>query len=140
MSTLGEVSKLFANASGDGEHQNLTAEAVRMLTSGQGEGLNAIKQTFERFGMGHIISSWIGNGENAPISPDQVETVLGSGRVAELAKKVGISPETATLYLSKTLPKLVDALTPKGQTGSANDLLSRGKEILDALIAKKPGV
>ena len=139
MSTLSEVSKLFESASSDRQHQDLMAEVVSMLTSRQG-GLNNLAQTFERNGLGHIISSWIGNGENAPVSADQVKSVLGSECVADLAKKAGIPPDAAIQYLTKALPGLVDALTPNGQEGEAGDLLSRGKEILAAFVSKKPGV
>ena len=137
MSILTEVSKIFESTTSDGQHQSLVAEAVTMLTS-EG-GLNALKQNFEQNGLGHIISSWIGNGENAAISPAQIESVLGSDCVANLARKAGISPETATQYLTKSLPHLVDALTPNGQVGKTNDLLSRGKEILAAFASKKEG-
>ncbi len=136
MSILTEVSKIFESTTSDGQHQSLVAEAVSMLSSREG-GLNALKQNFEQNGLGHIISSWIGNGENAPISPDQIKSVLGSDCLANLATKAGISPETATQHLTKSLPHLVDALTPNGKIGGANDLLSRGKEILGAFASKK---
>jgi len=138
MSTPTEVSKMFESATNDGQHQSLVAEAVNMLTSRVG-GLNALTQNFEQNGLGHIISSWIGNGENAPITPDQVNSVLGSDCVANLAKKAGISQETVAQYLSKSLPGLVDALTPNGKVGGTNDLMSRGKEILAAFTSKKQG-
>jgi len=138
MSILTEVSKIFESTASDGQHQNLMAEAVTMLTSREG-GLNALKQNFEQNGLGHIISSWIGNGENAAIAPEQIKSVLGSDCVANLATKAGISPETATQYLTKSLPHLVDALTPNGKIGGANDLFSRGKEILAAFASKKDG-
>jgi uncharacterized protein YidB (DUF937 family) len=138
MSILTEVSKIFESTASDGQHENLVAEAVTMLTSREG-GLNALKQNFEQNGLRHIILSWIGNGENAAISPDQIKSVLGSDCVANLATKAGISPETTTQYLTKTLPHLVDALTPNGRIGGANDLLSRGKEILAALLPRRAG-
>lgn len=137
MNTVTEVSKIFESTTG--EHQSLVVEAVHMLCGPQG-GLNSLAQTFEQNGLGHIISSWIGNGENAPISSDQVKTVLGSETVAELAKKAGISPDTATQYITKALPGLVDALTPNGKVGGTGELLFRGKEILAALVSKKEGV
>ena len=139
MSILTEVSKIFESTTDDGQHQSLVAEAVNMLTSREG-GLNALTQNFEQNGLRHIISSWIGNGENAPISPDQIKWVLGNDCVANLAKKAGISPDTATQYLTKSLPSLVDALTPNGKVGGANDLMSLGKEILTALASKKQSV
>jgi uncharacterized protein YidB (DUF937 family) len=102
MSILTEVSKIFESTACDEQHQNLVAEAVTMLTSREG-GLNALKQNFEQNGLGHIISSWIGNGENAPVSPDQIKSVLGSDCVGNLAREAGISPQTATQYLTKSL-------------------------------------
>src|SRR5579862_5055871 len=129
MSILTEVSKIFESTTNDSQRQSLVAEVVNMLTSREG-GLHALTQNFEQNGLRHIISSWIGNGENAPISPDQIKSVLGNDCVANLAKKAGISPDTATQYLTKSLPSLVDALTPNGKVGGANDLMSLGKEIL----------
>jgi uncharacterized protein YidB (DUF937 family) len=136
MGTLVDTSKIIEAASNNREHQSLAVEAVRMLTSGQG-GLSALAQSFDRNGLGHIIGSWIGSGTNAPISPDQVKTVIGNDRLSELAKKVGISPDTVSQYLSKSLPNVVDALTPSGKVGEAGDLLSRGREILAALSSSK---
>ena len=139
MNILTEVSKIFESTTNDGHHQSLVAEAVNMLTSREG-GLSALTQNFERNGLGDIISSWIGTGENAPISPDQIKSVLGSDCVANLANKAGISPEMATQYLTKSLPSLVDALTPNGKVGGANALMSRGKEILAAFAYKRQAV
>lgn len=138
MSTPSDVSKVFEATSHDAQHQSLIVEAVRMLTTHEG-GLSALTQVFERNGLGHIVSSWIGNGDNASISPDQIKAVLGSERLADLAKRAGISPDTATRYLSNTLPSLVDALTPTGTVGGGGDLLSRGKEILAACTSTKQG-
>jgi uncharacterized protein YidB (DUF937 family) len=129
MSILTEVSKLFESTARDSRHQSLVIGAVSMLTSHEG-GLNALTQAFERNGLGHIIRSWIGNGENSPISPDQLKAVLGNDGLANLANKAGISPETATQYLTKSLPSLVDALTPNGKVDGTNDLLSRGKDVI----------
>lgn len=139
MSILTEVSKILENTTNDTQHQSLVAEAVTMLTGREG-GLNALTQNFERNGLGQIISSWIGNGENAPISRDQIKSVLGSNCLANLARKAGISPETAAEYLTKSLPSLVDALTPSGKVKGANDLMFRGKEILAAFASRSQGL
>jgi uncharacterized protein YidB (DUF937 family) len=138
MSTLSDVSKIFEAPSAEGQPQSLVVEAVRMLTGREG-GLNDLIHTFEQKGLGHIISSWVGNGENVPISPDQIKAVMGSKCVADLAKKAGISPVVATRYLTSTLPNLVDALTPDGKVGSASALLSRAREILAASVANRQG-
>jgi hypothetical protein len=36
------------------------------------EGASWTMQSFDRAGLGHVISSWIGTGQNLPISPDQL--------------------------------------------------------------------
>lgn len=136
MTTPSDVSKILEGVPSSGQHQSLAIEVLQMLASREG-GLNGLKQAFEQNGLGHVISSWIGTGENAAISPDQIKKVLGSECVADLAKKVGTAPDKASEYLTNTLPHLVDALTPNGQVGSSNDLVSRGKEILAELIPKK---
>ena len=61
------------------------------------------------------MSSWIGTGQNLPISADQMQHVLGSDQVKELAAKAGMSPDMASNALSQLLPTLVDQLTPSGQ-------------------------
>jgi uncharacterized protein YidB (DUF937 family) len=58
--------------------------------------------------------------------------VLGSQRVAELAKRAGVAPEKVSEYLSASLPNLVDAMTPDGKLGGAGELQSRARQILAA--------
>jgi hypothetical protein len=66
MSTITDASKILETSSHEGQDQSLVIEALRMLTSREG-GLITLKQIFERNGLGHVIFSWIGTGENAPI-------------------------------------------------------------------------
>ena len=46
--------------------------------------LSNLTQSFQSAGLGNILQSWIGTGQNLPISADQVRKVLGSGTVADL--------------------------------------------------------
>jgi uncharacterized protein YidB (DUF937 family) len=54
-------------------------------------------------------------GENQPISPDQIQKVLGSDQVNALAAKLGVDPVQASHFLAEYLPKVVDKLTPEGK-------------------------
>jgi uncharacterized protein YidB (DUF937 family) len=135
MEILTEISKLFESATNDAGHRSLLMQTIKMLTS-EG-GLDALSQSFQRNGLGHVVSSWIGNGENLPVSSDQINTVLGRDVLSRLAATAGISPDTAKQYLTKSLPALVDALTPNGRLGSLNDLVFRGREMLDMFVSKK---
>ena len=49
--------------------------------------------------------------------------MLGSGPIADFAKKLGISPEQASETLAGLLPEAVDRLTPNGSAEGADDLL-----------------
>jgi uncharacterized protein YidB (DUF937 family) len=77
-------------------------------------GWNGLLKQFEDQGLGDKIRSWVGKGENLPISPDQVKQALGSQTVHDLAAKVGISTDDLAAKLSELLPKAVDHATPDG--------------------------
>jgi uncharacterized protein YidB (DUF937 family) len=71
------------------------------------------------------MSSWIGTGENRSISPEQIQQVLGSGQVQQIAERLGISSDDASSGLAKILPQVVDKLTPNGSVPN-DDVLSQG--------------
>lgn len=77
-------------------------------------GLGGIVEQFSTQGLGDTVKSWVGTGENLPITPDQLHQVFGSQTMAELAAKVGMTPEELSTKLSQVLPGVVDKLTPAG--------------------------
>lgn len=62
-------------------------------------------------GLGEIVGSWLGNGENKSISIEQITTLLGSDNVASFASELGISQESAAGALSDAIPQVVDKAT-----------------------------
>jgi len=98
------------------------------LLGGQGggsSGLGGLLAMAQQSGLGDVVASWIGTGQNQPISADQLQSLLGSGQVAAIAQKLGLSPDLATQMLSQVLPHAVDHLTPDGQVPQ-NDLVEQG--------------
>ena len=81
----------------------------------QNGGLSGILDKFKQGGLGETAASWVGKGENMPVSSDQIASVLGSGAIAEMAAKFGINPETLSSQLAQHLPGVVDKLTPDGE-------------------------
>jgi uncharacterized protein YidB (DUF937 family) len=77
-------------------------------------GIGGILQQFQAHGLGDTVRSWVSTGPNQPISPDQVHKALGSDTIAELAAKLGISPQELSTKLSTVLPQVVDKMTPTG--------------------------
>ena len=109
---LGQVqSRLGAQAGGT--HPDLVPELMRLL-NGVG-GVAGLVQMFSQGGLGHIAQSWVGTGNNLPVSASQLEQVLGSGQLQALAGKLGLPAGALSQQLTQVLPHLVDTLTPNGQ-------------------------
>lgn len=82
--------------------------------------------------MGDVVASWVGTGQNLPISAEQLHSILGSEQVAAIAQKVGVSPADASSVLAKMLPEVVNHLTPNGQV-PASGMLEQGLSLLKSL-------
>ena len=74
-------------------------------------------------GLGEIVGSWLGNGENASISPDQITDLLGSDKISEFASSLGLSVDSAKNALADALPQVVDQAT-SGEGGILDDMLA----------------
>lgn len=101
-------------------------------------GLAGLQQKAQAAGLGDVVASWIGKGENLPVSAQQIQQLLGSDVVRNLASSLGIDAQQAAGTLAQALPGLVDQLTPDGTApagglGNANDLLG----VLGGLLAKR---
>jgi uncharacterized protein YidB (DUF937 family) len=66
-------------------------------------------------GQGDVAKSWVGPGQNQPISPSQLGSSLGPALITALAAKSGLSEQELTAQLSQLLPGVVDKLTPNGR-------------------------
>ncbi|WP_395945168.1 YidB family protein [Brevundimonas sp.] len=100
------------------------AGGIGDLLKGQG-GVGGLAEKFGQAGLSDVVGSWVGNGANANISPEQIAAVIGHGPIADLAAKLGVSPQQASETLAGLLPEAIDRLTPGGQIDGADDLLSK---------------
>lgn len=112
-------------------HQGLAGEMLDMIGGAQGGGLASLVRTFEGHGLGSLIASWIATGRNLPVTADQIASVLGPGRVNQLAAKFDLAPGAVTSQLARLLPELVDRLTPHGSIPDS-DVLQEGLSLLRA--------
>ncbi len=120
----------------------LLSTVIAMLANGQhaqGAGVGGLGDLIGRFtqgGMGDVIGSWIGHGQNAPISGDQLSNVLGSDAIGKIAAQLGLSHGEAAGQLSQMLPDVISRLTPHGEapSGSLGDDMGA---LLGQLMAKR---
>lgn len=100
-------------------------------TAGSG-GLGALVEAFQRNGLSEVVNSWVGTGQNLPVSADQLQQVLGSGTLGRLASEAGVPQDSIASVLSGVLPHVVDRLTPDGQIPQG-DLASGAGDLLGSL-------
>ena len=80
-----------------------------------GGGLGELVKQFQQNGHGDVANSWVSNGTNKPISPSQLEQALSPEIVQELSQHTGQQPQDVLAELSKSLPDVVNKLTPDGR-------------------------
>jgi uncharacterized protein YidB (DUF937 family) len=85
-------------------------------------GLGPLVEKFQKGGLGDVVNSWIGTGQNKPIQPGQLGSVLGDQNIGAIARQVGINPDDLLAQLSKVLPGIVDKLTPNGRLPTPGDI------------------
>lgn len=110
---MGILDNLLSGGGGGG-----AASAITDLIGGHEGGLGGLVQAFEKGGLGDVAQSWVGKGANLPVSAAQIESVLGTGAIGELARKLGLDPHAAAGQISEYLPRIIDQLTPNGAVES----------------------
>jgi uncharacterized protein YidB (DUF937 family) len=108
-------SPAFKNALGQLEGAVLPAVLSEVLGSGSQGGLSAIVAKLQQAGLGDQVKSWLGNGQNLPITAQQLQEVLGSDAVRQLAAKYNIPVDQITQILAQQIPNAVDKASPDGK-------------------------
>jgi uncharacterized protein YidB (DUF937 family) len=94
-------------------------------------GVPGIISKFEQGGMPDQAGSWLGTGANLPISGSQLQGILGTGPIGQIAQQLGLSHGDASAGLAQVLPQIIDHLTPNGQVPADHgDLLKQALAML----------
>lgn len=134
---MGLLDSVMGAVMGQVQQQGGVAAVLGQLLAndGAGGGLRGLVEKFNEAGLGDVVGSWIGKGENLPVSADQLREVLGSDLVGQLAGQLGVDPAQASGQLAELLPGLVDKLTPQGVApenglGDTGDLMGMLGQLL----------
>ena len=121
--------------SGNGGNNPLLQIAMQMLANKGGGGaggggaldsmggLGGIVSAFEKGGLGNIADSWVGTGENLPVSGDQLSQILGSDKIRQIASQLGMSQGDAAGGLAQILPDLINHITPNGAMPATHSMV-----------------
>ena len=114
--------QLFINSNKSGDAgsgldvENL-ASAFSGLAGGSSSGgfdLGSLVSKMNSGGLGDTAKSWLGDGGNAPVSPEQVTNLFGADKISQFASNLGLSNEEAAGGLSDALPNMMDKASSGG--------------------------
>lgn len=77
-------------------------------------GLPGLVANFQSAGLGDAVASWLGAGQNKPVSGADIQQALGGKVIDQLAAQAKMTPSEASAALSQALPAMIDKITPKG--------------------------
>src|SRR5215470_16468982 len=119
MGILDDMKEMGGSLLGGGDHSGMLSAVTDYINSPQVGGLSGLQKMFQEKGLGGLVGSWIGTGQNLPISTDQLNNVLHCDALNQVASKFGIDPNTLQTVMTQLLPHVVDKMTPNGQIASA---------------------
>ena len=85
-------------------------------------GLGGLLNKLEQGGLGDQTKSWVGSGQNQPVSPSQLGQALGPSILKTVSQLTGLSEYDLTKQLSQVLPGDVNGLTPNGRLPTVAEL------------------
>lgn len=107
----------FAGQAEQTSQRALLLNAVIQWVNQEG-GVSGLLEKFKTQGLGHLVTSWISSGQNLPISPEQIQQILGEHGLQHLSSATGQDTSTISNQLSVLLPEIVNKLTPYGEVPS----------------------
>ncbi|KAB1075151.1 YidB family protein [Methylobacterium planeticum] len=78
-------------------------------------GLDGLIERFQRGGLGDVMESWIGHGQNRPVQPNQLADALGPDTIDTLEHQTGLDRTALLGQLAQVLPEVISQLTPQGR-------------------------
>jgi uncharacterized protein YidB (DUF937 family) len=110
----GVLGQLLGNVLGGQAQSGAIAGVLQQVLVSNG-GVAGLVSRFESAGLGSQAASWVGTGQNMPVSPEQVGQVFPDQQVEQWAEQAGTTPDKLRAVLAEALPQAVDHSTPNGQ-------------------------
>ena len=123
-----------------GGNSDAIGDVMGSLLGGGAEGgaggldLGGLVNGLKEKGMGDVADSWLGDGENAEISADQLKEVIGGDKITEAAAKLGTDEGSLLDSLKDAIPQMVDKSSNGGSlldsVGGLGGLAGMAKKFL----------
>jgi uncharacterized protein YidB (DUF937 family) len=76
--------------------------------------LQGLVEQLQQGGLGDQVKSWLSNGPNIKVTPEQIRDALGNEQVRQLAQRFGVPVDEVLKLLAQHLPTAVDQASPNG--------------------------
>ena len=120
---LGGLGGLLASATGGAASSAPTPTSANTGLGGiLSGGLGGLLEQLNQAGHGSKVDSWLGQGENESIEPDQLGSAIGQKTLSEIAQQAGINEQELLAQLSQVLPDLIDKLTANGKVPNMQEI------------------
>lgn len=106
---MGKLTDLAANS---GLAEQVHSYLGQLLTPAT---ISSLLDQADKAGLTDKVKSWIGSGENLPISTDELRSLLSSQQVQAMVDHTGLPAATILPVLAHLLPVAVNAQTPQGE-------------------------
>ncbi len=110
----GAMGQVLGQALGQVEANAVPALLSQVLGKTDLGNVGGLLAKLQEGGLGSQVSSWLGNGSNAAITPDQLRAALGNEKVQQVATAMGLPTDKILALLSEHLPEAVDQMSPNG--------------------------
>ena len=105
---------LFDSLKGALESEALPGMLNTVLAQTQYHDLPGLVAALEKGGLGPQVQSWLGNGQNMPITADQLKAVLGNTELQGFARQMGLPVDQVLKLVAQYLPEIVNKASPNG--------------------------
>jgi uncharacterized protein YidB (DUF937 family) len=100
-----------------------------------GQDMHGIVTQLTSAGMGQHVQSWIGMGNNQPVSGQQIQQAVDPAALQQVAQRTGMQPQQVCDHVAQVLPHLIDQATPDGEMpASDSGMMSKGMDALKGMM------
>lgn len=133
MDIMNIASGLIANKLG--VDQNTINGALNgLIGDGDQFDIGSLVSNLQSGDLADVAASWLGDGENASISTDQIQNLLGGDKISAAASQLGTSEGSLLETLQEALPQMIDQGSSGGSlldsVGGIGGLASMAKKFL----------
>jgi uncharacterized protein YidB (DUF937 family) len=109
--------------------------SITKLFSANG-GLQGVMAKLTSNGQGEQVQSWVGTGDNQPVTGAEVRQALDDDSLNKMAQQAGTTPDKVSDDVARVLPQMVNKATPQGQVpAQGDDPFAKGLDAIKKMFA-----